>query len=213
MLKLILKNYSWLFAILLISCNNFKKKPVNNFKKNSFSSQFTKDTSLSYIFFGKIENQSLFYDFIGFSSSSAEKIIVFTKNETKKDTLIVLETCGSYVDEASVVKIKSNYFIYLNTNTGGSGNSIGYLYSVDLGKMKANEVKIKKSNYRLLKNLSILKNFELSKDENNNFSFGGSFRDEKTMKTGFYSGKYELVRIHTNQFVLNEKNEKLEYNE
>lgn len=151
---------------------------------------------------GKLGKYELVYDCHDCHQMYSGGISVYYKKGTAKHLLFSQEIADFYVSEVSLVKIKNDYFIYVNS-THTYGHSQGYLFYLNHKTMKTYVVKIKPGKSKTLPDGEIHKYFALTKDENNHFGFGATYRTDT--EDDYESREYELVKLGGNQFILKTK--------
>lgn len=151
---------------------------------------------------GKLGKYELVYDCHDCHQMYSGGISVYYKKGIAKHLLFSQTIADFYVSEVSLVKIKSDYFIYVNS-THTYGHSQGYLFYLNHKTMKTYAVKIKPVKNKTLPKAEVHKYFALTKDENNHFGFGATYRTDA--EDEYESGEFELVKLGENQFILKAK--------
>jgi hypothetical protein len=161
-----------------------------------------KDTHLDYInTLGKINNEEILYSFYNSSPSITERLAVYSNYVSDRSQLLRIIPAGEYLDNIELLSIDNAYFIFV-VFSSTSGNSNGYLYSVDLDKNDAEKVEMDYGNFKIPDSLSYIKGYELSKDESNNFTSGAFLRSEKNGNGFYLTIEFNLIRVRDNKYIL-----------
>ena len=150
---------------------------------------------------GNINRYKLVYDCHNCYPSSADAITVYAVFENKRRRLFRQSLDGFYVSEVVVLRLQSNYFIYVNSGHT-YGHEQGYLYYVNEQTMRAFPVKPTTARYKLRKGEYVNKYFELQRKPGNQFTFSASIRSNKGDDETYQEGTYRLVRRGNNTFEL-----------
>jgi hypothetical protein len=150
---------------------------------------------------GSIHQYRLLYDCHNCYPSSSDAITVSYLVDRKKNRLFRQSLDGFYVSEVTVLRIQSDYFVYINSGHT-YGHEQGFLFYVNEKTMRAYPVKVAMAKYKLRKGEYVHKYFDLQRKPGNRFVFSATIRSDKAEDESYEEGSYQLVRRGPNRFEL-----------
>lgn len=190
----------------------FSAKP-SKLKKTALQEQRKIDQKIGYnIPFGRIGDYDLVYDCYGCRSSSTDGITVYAKQDSIKTKLFEYHGFGgNYLDGISLKYFNNHPFIYIHT-THNYGHSTGNLYAFDTENLKTNYVNVIENNIKISDSLNLRNFFGLS-IENGELLYGADYRSEKSNGKYFLNGKYNLIKVKRNIYLLEPEKERISLEE
>jgi len=173
-----------------------KKQSINNKEKEN--STITRNIS-----FGEIRDYELVYDCTNCKTASTDEITVYVKRDTiKKKLFRYYGFGGNYLDEISLRYFDNYPFIYIHS-THTYGHSKGDLYALDIEEdFRTNYVNTIENNYEIPDSLHPRNSFGVDINKEGDFTFGTAYRSDNTSGEYFLSGKYNLIKVKRNIYLL-----------
>ncbi len=182
-------------------------------KKQSIrDKQMQNTTTTRNIPFGKIKGYELVYDCSNCRTASTDAITVYAKKDTIKTKLFSSDFGGNYLDKISLQYFKNHPFIYVHS-AHTYGHSNGTLYALDIRNLITNKVNTIKSNIKVPDSLYPRNYYGVDIDKNGTLSFGIWYRSENGNGRYSLKGKYDLIKVKHNIYLLDPKNVRFEKNQ
>lgn len=154
------------------------------------------------ISFGKIKGYDLVYDCENCRTASTDGITVYAKKDSVKTELFKYYGFGGdYLSEISLEYFENHPFIYIQS-THTYGHSQGRLYALDVTNLKTNYVNTLETNYKAPDSLYPRNSFGVDINKNREFTFGTWYRSENGSGEYTLTGKYNLIKVKENIYLL-----------
>ena len=172
-----------------------KKQSLND--KEKVNSKITRD-----IKFGKIKGYELVYDCTNCRTASTDEIIIYAKKDSIRTKLFSYQKFGGdYLSEISLVYFDNHPFIYIQS-THTYGHSLGNLYAFDIDNLETNYVNKIESNYKIPDSLYSRNYYGVDINKNGELIFGTWYRSDNVMGEYSLTGKYNLIKVKRNIYLL-----------
>lgn len=151
--------------------------------------------------FGKIKGYELVYDCSNCRTASTDGITVYAKKDSVKTELFRNHGFGGdYLSEISLRYFNNHPFIYIQSSHT-YGHSQGRLYAFDVKNLKTNYVNTIEADYKVPDSLYPRNYYGVDINKNGELTFGTWYRGDNSKYA--LSGKYNLIKVKENIYLLN----------
>ncbi len=152
--------------------------------------------------FGKINGYELVYDCTNCRTSSTDAITIYAKKDSIRTELLRYNGFGGdYLDEISLRYFDNHPFIFIHS-THTYGHSLGNLYALDIDNFETNFVNTIETNYKIPDSLYPRNYYGVDINKNGEFIFGTWYRNDNVMGEYSLTGKYNLLKVKKNIYLL-----------
>lgn len=152
--------------------------------------------------FGKINGYELVYDCNNCRTASTDGITVYAKKDSIRTELFkYYDFGGDYLSEISLRYFDSHPFIYIQSNHT-YGHSLGSLYALDIDNLTTNYVNKIEPNYKIPDSLYPRNYYGVDINKNGEFIFGTWYRSDNINGEYSLTGKYDLITVKKNIYLL-----------
>ncbi|TXD71219.1 hypothetical protein [Aequorivita antarctica] len=173
------------------------------FEKQSIKQMEMENTTITRnIPFGKIEDYELVYDCTNCRTSSTDAITIYaTKDSIRTELLRYYDFGGNYLQEISLRYFDNHPFIFIHSSHT-YGHTLGNLYALDIDNLKTNYVNKIETNYKTPDSLYPRNYYGVDINKKGEFIFGTLYRSDNINGEYSLTGKYNLIKVKRNIYLL-----------